>query len=175
MPTSPQDLMDRLASINVPFVLHEHEAVFTVEESNRIDAQIPGTHTRNLFLKDKKDRMFLVTLRHDTLVDLNKLRVLLGAGRFSFGSPERLWTYLGVRPGSVTPFSIINDKDHKVTLVLEEGMMQQEIVNFHPLLNTMTVGLSPNKFLEFLRAIEVVPVIIDLSAISPDEQGGLQK
>lgn len=168
MPTSPQALMDRLNALDIPFTLYEHEAVFTVEQANKIDAMIPGTHTRNLFLRDKKGAMFLVTLRHDTRVDLNKLNVLLGAGRFSFGSPERLWQYLGVRPGSVTPFSIINDKKHEIVMVLEKGMMEQEIVNYHPLVNTMTVGLSPNKLLEFLRAIDVEPRIIDLSAVAPD-------
>lgn len=169
MPTSPQALMDHLTSLGIAFTLYEHEAVFTVEQANKIDAMIPGTHTRNLFLKDKKGAMFLVTLRHDTRVDLNKLNVLLGAGRFSFGSPERLWQYLGVRPGSVTPFSIINDKNHDVVTVLEKGMMEQEIVNYHPLLNTMTVSLTPAGLMEFLKSIQVEPRILDLSSACPDE------
>jgi Ala-tRNA(Pro) deacylase len=168
MPTSPEALMGQLKALGIAFTLYEHEAVFTVEQANRIDDLIPGTHTRNLFLKDKKGAMFLVTLRHDTKVDLNKLNVLLGAGRFSFGSPERLWQYLGVRPGSVTPFSIINDKAHEVVTVLEKGMMEQDIVNYHPLLNTMTIGLSPEGLLNFLKSVGVEPRIIDLSAAAPD-------
>lgn len=168
LPTSPDALMRQLQGFGIPYTFYEHEAVFTVEQSNRVDAKIKGCHTRNLFIRDKKERMYLVTLRHDTMIDLNKLSVLLGAGRFSFGSPERLWTYLGVRPGSVTPFAIVNDKTHKVKLILEHGMMQWDIVNFHPLINTMTIGLTPNNLLEFMRRIDVEPQIIDLSAAQPD-------
>lgn len=168
MPTSPEALIKALTEYEIGMSVHHHPAVFTVEESQKIDAQIPGVHTRNLFLKDKKGAMFLVTLRHDTRVDLNKLNTLLGAGRFSFGSPERLWTYLGVRPGSVTPFAIINDKNHDVTLVLEEGMMQQKLVNYHPLINTMTLGITPDGLLKFLEKISVIPRIVDLSAAAPD-------
>lgn len=168
MPTSPEALMERLTALGIPFTLYEHAAVFTVEESKKIDGLIPGCHTRNMFLKDKKGGMALVTLRHDTKVDLNKLAALIGLGRVSFGSPERLWDHLGVRPGSVTPFAIVNDVGHEVTLVLEEGMMREEIVNYHPLINTMTIGLTPDKLLEFLTKINVVPRIIDLSSAAPD-------
>ena len=169
MPTSPQALMERLEGLGIPFTLYEHPAVFTVEESQKIDGLIPGCHTRNMFLKDKKGNMALVTLRHDTRVDLNKLAPLIGLGRVSFGSPERLWTHLGVRPGSVTPFAIVNDVGREVTLVLEEGVMREKIVNYHPLINTMTIGLTPDKLLEFFTKINVVPRIIDLSAAAPDQ------
>lgn len=167
LPTSPETLIGRLAALGLPHTVHRHAAVFTVAESEKIDAQIPGAHTRNMFLKDKKGAMFLVTLRHDTPIDLKKLSDVLGAGRFSFGSPERLWDNLGVRPGSVTPFAIINDRAQVVTLILEAGMMQEEIVNFHPLVNTMTVGLKPDDFLTFLSAINVRPRLVDLSAAAP--------
>ncbi len=143
--------------------------MFTVAESEKIDAQIPGCHTRNMFLKDKKGAMFLVTLQHDTRIDLKKLSDVLGSGRFSFGSPERLWDNLGVRPGSVTPLSIVNDKAHQVTLVLEAAMMAWDIINFHPLVNTMTVGMTPDNLLTYLRSIGVTPRVIDLSAATPDE------
>jgi Ala-tRNA(Pro) deacylase len=112
--------------------------------------------------------MFLVTLRQETLVDLKKLSFLLGAGRFSFGSPERLWTHLGVLPGSVTPFAILNDHGAYVTLVLEAGMMAQEKVNFHPLINTMTIGLAPAELMTFLEKCGKTPHIIDLTAAMPD-------
>jgi Ala-tRNA(Pro) deacylase len=121
-----------------------------------------------MFLKDKKGAMFLVTLRHDTMIDLKKLSDVLEAGRFSFGSPERLWENLGVRPGSVTPFAIVNDTQKAVTLVLEAGMMDEEIVNYHPLVNTMTVGLTPQHLLDYMRSIGVNPRIVDLSAACPD-------
>ena len=167
LPTSPEALIGQLEALGLPHRVHTHAAVFTVAESKEIDAGIAGAHTRNMFLKDKKGAMFLVTLRHDTLIDLKKLSDVLEAGRFSFGSPERLWENLGVRPGSVTPFAIINDTLQAVTLVLEEGMMAEETVNFHPLINTMTVGLRPDDFLKFLSAINVVPRIVDLSAAAP--------
>lgn len=168
LPTSPEALIGRLKTLGLPHTVHTHPAVFTVAESQKIDAEIPGAHTRNMFLKDKKGALFLVTLRHDTMIDLKKLSDVLGAGRFSFGSPERLWDNLGVRPGSVTPFAIINDTAHAVTLVLEEGMMAEDVVNFHPLVNTMTVGLHPNDFLKFLAAIKVTPRIVDLRGAAPE-------
>ncbi len=168
LPTSPETLIENLKTLGLPHTVHEHDAVYTVAESKQIDAAIPGCHTRNMFLKDKKGAMFLITLRHDTLIDLKKLSDVLGSGRFSFGSPERLWENLGVRPGSVTPFAIVNDKNHVVTLVLEEAMMGEEIVNYHPLINTMTVGLTPQHLLRYLDSIGVSPRIVDLSTAQPD-------
>lgn len=167
LPTSPDELIARMTACGVVLTVHHHPAVFTVAESQKIDAQIPGAHTRNMFLKDKKGAMFLVTLRHDTPVDLKKLSDVLGAGRFSFGSPERLWDNLGVRPGSVTPLAIVNDTAHAVTLVLEAGMMAEDIVNFHPLVNTMTVGMTPDGLLKFLDSIGVQPRVVDLGAAAP--------
>ena len=166
-PASPDALLQCLKTLGIPHGIYTHKAVFSVAENKESDLGIPGTHTRNLFLKDQKGVMTLVTLRHDTQVDLKKLAVLLGTGRLSFGSPERLWNYLGVRPGSVTPFAIINDTGRAVTLVLEAGMMEQEIVNYHPLINTMTLSLSPQGLLNFLKGIGVMPRIMDLSAAKP--------
>ncbi len=172
MQTSPrfyaQNLLDFMENLQVSYQLYTHAPVFTVEESHQIDAEIPGTHTRNLFLRDKRETMFLVTLRHDTMIDLKKLSDLLGVGRFSFGSPERLWTYLGVKPGSVTPLSILNDTGKKVQLILEKGMMDTELVNFHPLDNSMTVGMSPSELMTILEKQGIKPQIMDLSAAAPD-------
>ena len=172
MQTSPpfyaQNLLDYLTNLHISYQLYHHEAVFTVEEAHKIDREIPGTHTRNMFLRDKKERMFLVTLRHDTLIDLKKLSDLLGCGRFSFGSPERLWTYLGVKPGSVTPLSILNDTNHEVQLILEKGMMEADLVNFHPLDNSMTVGMHPSELMTILEKQGITPQIIDLSPAAPE-------
>jgi Ala-tRNA(Pro) deacylase len=172
MQTSPrfyaQNLLDFMTNLQVSYQLYNHAPVFTVEESHKIDAGIPGTHTRNLFLRDKKETMFLVTLRHDTLLDLKKLSDLIGAGRFSFGSPDRLWTYLGVKPGSVTPLSILNDTGKKVQLILEKGMMDTDLVNFHPLDNSMTVGMAPSELMTILEKEGIKPQIMDLSAAAPD-------
>ena len=167
-PFYSQNLLDFMTNLGISYELHTHAPVFTVAESHKIDAAIPGTHTRNLFLRDKKETMFLVTLRHDTPIDLKKLSDVLGAGRLSFGSPERLWTYLGVKPGSVTPLSILNDMDRKVRLILEKGMMDSELVNFHPLDNSMTVGMHPSELMTILEKQAIKPQIMDLSAAAPD-------
>lgn len=172
MQTSPlfyaQNLLDYLKNLHISYQLYHHEPIFTVEESHKVDRDIAGTHTRNLFLRDKKENMFLVTLRYDTLIDLKKLSDLLGSGRFSFGSPERLWTYLGVKPGSVTPLAILNDTNKQVQLILEKGMMETEIVNFHPLDNSMTIGMTPSELMTILEKQGITPQIMDLSPAAPD-------
>ena len=112
--------------------------------------------------------MFLVSALNETAIDLKKLSTALGAGRFSFGSPERLWTYLGVRPGSVCPYAIMNDKAHAVTAVLDAGLMDADIVNFHPLINTMTVGIAPADLLTFITHFGHNPVVLDMRDLAPD-------
>ena len=166
----PQTLLEHLNKLHIPYQLHSHIPVFTVEEAHKIDAEIPGTHTRNLFLRDKKDTMFLVTLRHDTPIDLKKLSDLLGCGRVSFGSPERLWTYLGVKPGSVTPLAILNNTAQNVQLVLEKAMMESERINVHPLDNSMTIGLTPSDLMTILEKQGITPHIRDLSMAAPDAE-----
>ena len=151
LPTSPETLLQQFDRLGISYDLYHHEAVFTVAESEKVDIDIPGTHCRNMFLRDKKKQMFLVTLAHETQVDLKELEDILECKRLSFGSPERLWSYLGVRPGSVCPFAVINDTEHEVPLILDEWMMNQPRINFHPLLNTMTVGLSPDDLIRFLE------------------------
>lgn len=113
--------------------------------------------------------MFLVVAQNETMIDLKKLSGLLDCGRLSFGSAERLWQYLGVRPGSVCPFSVINDKDKAVTIVLDQAMMQNQIVNYHPMENHMTVGLSPDDLVRFIKNTGHEPRIIDLSPAAPDD------
>ena len=160
----PDELLKMLSDVGIGYELHHHRAVFSVGEADDIDAMIGGTHTRNLFLRDKKENMFLVTLLAHRKIDLSRLAELIGAGRLSFGSPERLMTYLGVTPGSVTPFSIINDQDHKVRLILDKDMMESDVVNYHPLINTMTVSLAPKDLSIFLEKAGHLPQIIDLTA-----------
>jgi Ala-tRNA(Pro) deacylase len=167
-PLTPEGLLNKLSQSGADVLVHRHRAVFTVGEGMDIKETMPGAHTRNLFLKDHKGKMFLVTLRQETMVDLKKLSIVLGAGRFSFGSPERLWDHLGVLPGSVTPFAILNDWEGAVTLVLEEEMLAEEIVNFHPLVNTMTVGLSPADLMTFLAECGKTPRVVDLTPAQPD-------
>ena len=168
LPTTPDQLMAKFEELDINFSLHHHEAVYTVEESEKVDADIPGTHCRNLFFRDKKKKNFLLVLQNATNVDVKKLPDILGSGRLSFGSSDRLWEYLGVRPGSVCPFSITNDTDHQVTIYLDKSMMETEIVNYHPLLNTMTVGLSPADLIKFIESTGHEAHIVDLSGAKPD-------
>ena len=170
MPTSPEMLMEKLESLGIEYTLTKHEAVFTVAESEKIDSEISGTHCRNLFLRDKKKKNYLLCLQNATEVDIKKLSEILDAARLSFGSSDRLWEYLGVRPGSVCPFSIMNDTQNQVEIFLDKSMMEKEIVNFHPLLNTMTVSLKPDDLLKFIESIGRVAHIVDLTAAKPEEK-----
>ncbi|MDB5491935.1 MAG: putative DNA-binding protein [Micavibrio sp.] len=172
MPTAPETLLARLDSQGIPYTLHHHNAFFTVAEGLEIERTMEGVHCRNLFLRDKKGAMFLVSAANETLIDLKKLSGLLGCGRLSFGSPERLWTYLGVRPGSVCPYAIINDRGGVVTQILDAYMMKGELVNFHPLLNTMTIGVTPNDLVKFIRSTGREPRIVDLTSAAPDPTEG---
>lgn len=162
LPTSPEDLFKTLEILDISYKLHHHEAVFTVEESEKVDADIPGTHCRNLYLRDKKKKNFLVVAANETEVDLKKLSEKIQCGRFSFGSADRLFQYLGIRPGSVCPFTVINDTDHQVQVVLDAYMMNQDIVNYHPLDNTMTVSITPADLLKFLQHTGHEPMILEL-------------
>lgn len=167
LPTTPEELLAHLNELDISYTLHEHEAVFTVAESEKLDATIPGVHCRNLFLRDKKKKNFLVVLRNETEVDMKKLPGVIGSDRLSFGSSDRLWEFLGVWPGSVCPFSIVNDTDQKVKILLDKDMMEGEIVNYHPLINTMTVSLSPADLLRFIESTGHAPHIVDLSPAKP--------
>src|SRR5476651_2566141 len=138
---TPQQLFARLDALGIPHKTVEHEAVFTVEQAKQHRGALPGHHIKNLFLRNKKEEMWLVVALEDRAIDLKRLGEVLGAGRLSFGSPERLRTYLGVEPGSVTPFSVINDTAHKVSLVLDRGLGEGGPINAHPLTNTMTSAI----------------------------------
>lgn len=168
MPTSPESLLGQLDEMGITYTLHHHEAVYTVEESEAIDGNIEGTHCRNLFLRDKKKKNFLVVLQNATEVDVKKLPSVIGSDRLSFGSADRLWEYLGVRPGSVCPFSVVNDTGNQVKIILDKSMMETDIVNYHPLLNTMTVGLRPADLLKFIESTGHTPHIVDFSNAKPD-------
>jgi Ala-tRNA(Pro) deacylase len=158
---SPQQLFDRLAELGIAHNTVEHEAVFTVEQAKEHRGVLPGHHIKNLFLRNKKEEMWLVVALEDRAIDLKRLGEVLGAGRLSFGSPERLRTWLGVEPGSVTPFSVINDTRHKVALVLDRGLERDGPINAHPLTNTMTSALSMADLQRFFAATGHVPRWLD--------------
>lgn len=168
LPTSPETVIELFDQLGIPYDLSHHKAVFTVAESEDVDAEIPGTHCRNMFLRDKKKKMFLLSLANETEVDMKKLPDVIGSGRLSFGSPDRLWENLGVRPGSVCPYSVINNTDKNVPLILDAWMMEQERVNFHPLINTMTIGTSPDAIIKFVEHLGHPYHILDLSPAKPD-------
>lgn len=153
-------LYARLRALGISWTSYEHAAVFTVEQAAAHYDSQPGGHTKNLFLKDKKDGLWLVTLREDLRVDLNALAKVLGGPRFSFGSAELLIATLGIEPGSVTPFAVMNDAARKVTLVLDEGMLALKPLNFHPLRNDRTTAISAEDLLKFARNCGHEPVIV---------------
>jgi Ala-tRNA(Pro) deacylase len=164
-PLSPQELVATLDQLGIATSRIDHEAVFTVAESKELRGAINGHHTKNLFLKDKKGRLFLVSALESTRIDLKRLHETLGAsGRLSFGSAELLMEKLGVTPGSVTAFAVINDRAGEVTMVLDAGLMTGEPMNFHPLVNTATLGIARDDMLSFLRSTGHEPLIVELPA-----------
>jgi Ala-tRNA(Pro) deacylase len=153
MAATPQDLFAELNRLGIAYRTIEHPPLFTVEQSRALRGQIPGGHTKNLFLKDKKGALFLVSALEDAAIELKSLHRLLGAGgRFSFGSAELLRETLGVEPGAVTPLAAMNDRPRRVSIVLDAELMGHEIVNCHPLVNTMTISMAAPDLLRFLEA-----------------------
>ena len=160
-PMTPEALLERLDELGIQSQTATHAPVFTVEESKAVCGEIPGGHVKNLFLRNKKGAMWLVTCLEDRQIDLKALGERLGGGRLSFGSAERLMSYLGVIPGAVTPFAAINDKTGAVTVVLDRGIFEHVPVNAHPLGNDMTTALEPDDLVRFLEAENHPPEIID--------------
>lgn len=162
---TPEDLFAALAGLGIVTETVEHAPVFTVAESHSVKDAIPGGHTKNLFLKDRKGRLFLVVAPAEAAVDLKRLHAALGAsGRLSFGSADLLRETLGVEPGSVTPFAVLNDRRGRVTVVIAAGLMAWGRINVHPLVNRMTTGIARDDLLAFLRATGHEPQILDLPA-----------
>jgi Ala-tRNA(Pro) deacylase len=156
------DLLRRLDALGIAHVTHDHEAVFTVEQSRALHARIPGMHSKNLFFKDAGDRLWLVTAEADRRLDLKTLHARIGARRLSFGRPELLLEVLGVPAGSVTPFALITDAERHVSFVLDAAMLGAERVNFHPLENTATTGVSPDGLRRFLASTGHAPQVVEL-------------
>jgi Ala-tRNA(Pro) deacylase len=138
----------------------EHPPLFTVEQSQALRGEIAGGHTKNLFLKDKRDAVFLVVAEEDAEVDMKSLHKRIGSARLSFGKPELLAELLGVVPGSVTPFGVINDTARRVSVVLDAGLLRHGKLNFHPLENTATTTIAPDDLTKFLCATGHEPRIL---------------
>ena len=165
MPMTREALLAKLDSLGFNTRTVDHPPVFTVAESQSLREAIPGGHTKNLFLKDKKGAYFLVTLEENAAVDLKTIHTLIGAsGRVSFGKPEQLMELLGVAPGSVTVFAAINDTAHQVRIVLDKPLMDHAVINGHPLINTATTSIARDDLLTFLAHTGHEPLIIQVSS-----------
>lgn len=161
MPISRSDLFHHLDTLDIAHATTEHPPIFTVDEGREIKTRMPGGHTKNLFLKDKKGRLALVSALGETQIAVNQLHRLVDCQRFSFGREELLYETLGVRPGSVTLFSILNDQNSQVRMILDAALFEHEIVNFHPLENTATTAIASRDLIPFVRSTGRDPVIID--------------
>ncbi|SEK29220.1 prolyl-tRNA synthetase associated domain-containing protein [Xaviernesmea oryzae] len=165
VPKSPEALFAFLDSLGIAHQTLRHQAVFTVAESVALRDAIPGGHTKNLFLKDKKDNYFLLTVEENAVVDLKTVHTLVGgASKFSFGKPEALMEFLGVIPGSVTAFGVINDVNQRVTLVLDADLMREDIVNCHPLTNEATTSIASADLIRFAEATGHRPLVLKVTA-----------
>lgn len=163
-PKTAQDLHRFLDELGISHTTKQHPPVFTVAESESLRDEIPGGHTKNLFVKDKKDQFFVLTVEERAVVDLKTVHKLIGASsRVSFGSPEKMMDYLGVIPGSVTVFGAINDTTGQVTFVLDEELMRHEIINGHPLSNDATTSIGRDDLIRFLKATGHDPLVLKVT------------
>ncbi len=164
MAKTPDELFASLDALGIMHPTVKHPPLFTVEQSRALRGQIPGGHTKNLFLRDKKSALYLVVAEENAVIELKGLHRRLGAnGRFSFGSADLLREVLGVAPGAVTPFGAINDTDSRVTVVLSAALMAHDVINCHPLVNTMTTSLAREDLLKFLESTGHTPRIERIS------------
>ena len=158
---TPEALLAYLDELGVSHATVDHPPVFTVEEARRLRGDLPGGHCKSLFLRNKKGRMWLVVLREDRRADLAQLAASLDSGRLSFGSSERLMRHLGVIPGAVTPLAVVNDRVGAVGVAIEAGLLEEPLLNFHPLDNARTTAISPHGLLTFLEATGHPPKLLN--------------
>jgi Ala-tRNA(Pro) deacylase len=161
-PQTPASLFARLGALGIAHRTYTHPPVFTVEEAKSLRGTLPGGHCKSLFLKDKKAGLWLVVALEECRVDLKVLADQLRAPRFSFGSAELLYEVLGIKPGSVTPFATINDREKRVNVVLQRAMLAHDPLNYHPLENTRTTAIAPDDLVRFLDACDHRPRIVDI-------------
>jgi len=147
---SKQDLINKIEKAGHNYNLHNHTALFTVDHSNINRGEINGSHSKNLFLKNKKNQFFLISCEENSKIDLKKMSKLTCAGNLSFSKKEYMMELIGVNPGSVTPYALLNDKNNKVRFFLEDKLFNSNILNFHPLVNTSTISLSKSNFISFM-------------------------
>jgi Ala-tRNA(Pro) deacylase len=162
MPASRHDLFARLEAFGVKTTTKDHAPVFTVEEARALRGEIPGGHCKNLFLKDARGELWLIVCLEDTRIDLKGLPHKIGSGRLSFGRPELLREVMGIEPGSVTPFALVNDTSLRVNVVLEQAMLAHQLLNYHPLENTATTTITSVDLVKFIRACGHAPKVVAL-------------
>ena len=165
MPKTPDELFAFLQKLGIEVRTESHPPLFTVADSQALRGEIPGGHTKNLFLKDKKGNFFLITVGEEAEVDLKQIHHVIGAAsRVSFGKPEALMEHLGVIPGAVTAFGLINDEKGAVKFVIDDALMEHETINAHPLTNEATTSIAASDMLRFARATGHEPAILKVSA-----------
>lgn len=163
---TPDTLYARLDALGIAYARHDHPPLFTVEDSKALRGDLPGGHCKNLFLRDRKGAMWLVVCLEDRRIDLKALGAMLGGARLSFGSADRLLRVLGIVPGAVSPFALINDTEVAVEVILDRALLEHRPLNFHPLVNTATIAVAPEDLVRFVEACGHRPTILDLDPAS---------
>lgn len=164
MVLTKHDLFKRLNELNIAYVLYEHEPLFTVEQAQKISISIPGGHIKNLFLKDDNGKFWLIVAKDDTRIELKKVAQLLQAPKLRFADEQLLMQHLGVKPGSVTPFALLNDTNHNVNVVLDAVLLTFDTINAHPLENDATISVNQSDFKKFLQYTQHEPIIVDFKS-----------
>lgn len=166
MAATRADLFAEFDRLGIAHHTYDHEPIFTVEQGKHLKAQWPGGHSKNLFLKDRRGALFLLSARDETQVDLKQLPKVVGSARLSFGKPELMSEILGITPGSVTAFALINDPQARVRFLLDKALLECDPMHFHPLENNATTAIAPADFLTFARACGHEPTVVDFAAIN---------
>ncbi len=163
MPASREDLFQRFAELNIETRTMDHAPVFTVEEAKQVHGDMPGGHCKNLFCKDEKGVLWLIVALQDSVINLKAAPAKIGSKRLTFGKPELLMEVLGVEPGSVTPFGLINDTSQRANVILDQAMMNVPLLNFHPLKNTASTAIASKDLLTFIRSCGHAPRVVAVS------------
>lgn len=172
---TPDDLFARLAALGIATETRNHRPVFTVAESRDLRGSLPGIHCKTLFFKDKKSKLWLCVVEESKRMDIRALSDLLGSARLSFASPERVNIHLGVEPGAVTPFALINDTENSIGVVLDADIMAADIANFHPLINDRTTAIRPADLIRFIEdcghRAKIVNLASAIQSAASDREG----
>jgi Ala-tRNA(Pro) deacylase len=164
--TQERSMLKTLDALGITWIMHEHDAVFTVDESVGLHRSIAGLHTKNMFVKDSSGHFWLVTVPHDVRVDLKALPTVIGSKKLSFGKAEDMERLLGIAPGAVTPLAAFNDSDGAVNMVLDAALAATAIVNVHPLRNTATISLAGSALIQALKSWNHAPTIVNVPIVT---------